>query len=64
MALNLVKKTIVLNQDYINKAQKIFNVKTEKEAVNLALEVVVEEDDIISTHKEIGGTGNIERLFK
>ena len=64
MSRNYVKKTILLNQDYINRAIKIFNVKTEKDAVNRALEVIVEESEIIDIHKEIGGSGRIERIFE
>lgn len=64
MSDNLVKKTIYLNQDYINKVLEIFHVKTEKDAVNLALKVVCEESDIIKIHEEIGGKGTIEEVFK
>ena len=64
MATKFVKKTILLNQDFINKAIRLFNVKTEKEAVNRALEIVIEESDIIDVHKEIGGTAEIEDVFK
>jgi Arc/MetJ family transcription regulator len=64
MPKGYAKKTIYLNQDYINKAIKIFNVKTEKDAVNKALEVVIEESEIIETHNEIGGSGVIERIYR
>ena len=64
MTTRYVKKTILLNQDYVDKAIKIFNAKTEKEAVNRALEIAVEEKEIIDVHKEIGGTGDIEKIFK
>ena len=36
-----VKKTIVLNQDHIDKARRIFGVQTENKAVNKALELTV-----------------------
>ena len=64
MSDNLVKKTIYLNQDYINKVLEIFHVKTEKEAVNLVLKVICEESDITKIHEEIGGKGSIEEIFK
>ncbi len=64
MSGKLVKKTILLNQDHINKAIKMFNVKTEKDAVNKALEIVTEEADIINVHKEIGGVGGVEDVVK
>jgi len=63
MSIKFVKKTILLNQSFVNRARRIFDVKTEKDAVNKALEMVVEEDEIISIHKEIGGLGKIERIF-
>ena len=43
----MVKKTIELDQDYIDRARMIFEVRTEKEAVNKALEMAVIDDDII-----------------
>jgi Arc/MetJ family transcription regulator len=43
----IVKKTIELNQDYINRARVIFGVRTDKAAVNKALELAVIDDEII-----------------
>jgi len=61
----MVKKTIVLDQDFIEKARLIFKVNTEKEAVNKALEMAVIDDDIIKAHKTIGGKGAmIDEVFK
>jgi len=59
----MTKKTIYLNQDYIDRAIKIFRVKTEKEAVNKSLELAVIDDEIIQVHKEIGGRGEIEKVW-
>lgn len=64
MSSAMAKKTIYLNQDYIDRAIKIFGVKTEKEAVNKALELAIIENEIIQVHKEIGGKGEIEEVFK
>ncbi len=60
----MVKKTILLDQDYIDRAVKIFGVKTQKDAVNKALELAIIDNDIIQVHKEIGGRGEIEEVFK
>ncbi len=60
----MVKKTIYLDQAYINRARKIFKVKTDKEAVNRALEQAIIDDDIIEAHRKIGGKGDIEKVFK
>lgn len=53
---NLAKKTIELDVSAIKKVRKIFKVKTDKEAVNRALYLVAEEDDIIKTHETLAGT--------
>ncbi len=54
----MVKKTIELDQDYIDTARLIFGVRTEKAAVNKALEMVVIDNQIIETHESIGGNQN------
>jgi len=61
----MVKKTIELNQDYIDMARRIFAVRTEKEAVNKALEMVIIDNQIIEAHESVGGKGElIEDIFK
>jgi len=61
----MIKKTIELDQDYIDKARLIFAVRTEKEAVNKALEMAVIDDNIINAHDLVGGKGDlIEEVFK
>ena len=61
----MVKKTIELDQDYIDTARRIFDVRTEKEAVNKALEMVIIDNQIIETHESVGGKGElIEDIFK
>ena len=61
----MVKKTIELNQEYIDRLRTIFQVKTDKEAVNRALEIAIMEDEIIRAHKDIEQQGDIiEDIFK
>ena len=61
----MVKKTIELDQDYIDTARRIFAARTEKEAVNKALEMVIIDNQIIETHESVGGKGElIEDIFK
>ena len=61
----MVKKTIELNQDHIDMARRIFGVRTEKQAVNKALEMVIIDNEIIEAHESIGGKGDlIEDIFK
>ena len=61
----LVKKTIELNQDYIDRARVIFGVRTDKAAVNKALELAVIDDEIIKAHELTGGKGDmVEEVFE
>ena len=61
----MVKKTIELDQDYIDKTRLIFQVRTEKEAVNKALEKAVIDNDIIKAHELVGGKRDvISEVFK
>ncbi len=61
----IVKKTIELNQDYIDRARVIFGVRTDKAAVNKALELAVIDDEIIKVHELIGGKGDVmEEVFE
>lgn len=61
----MVKKTIELNQDYIDIARRIFRVKTDKQAVNKALEMVIIDNQIIEAHESIAGKGDlIEDIFE
>lgn len=53
----MVKKTIELDQDTIDTARRIFGVRTEKEAVNKALEMVIIDNQIIEAHESIKGKG-------
>jgi hypothetical protein len=59
-----VKKTMFLNKSFIRKARRILNAKTEKDAVNRALQIVVEEYEIIQAHKKIAGVGNVEETYR
>lgn len=46
-------------------ARLIFRVRTENEAVNKALEIVVADSNISEAHEQIGGKGDvIDEVFK
>lgn len=61
----MVKKTMEMNQDYIDRLRVIFGVRTEKEAVNKALEMALFDDEIIKAHRRMREAGNvIERVFE
>jgi predicted nucleic acid-binding protein len=60
----LVKKTIELDQDAINRIKMALNAKTEKEAINTVLKQV-DTDILLSeiTFKD-AGTFNFEAVFE
>ena len=61
----IVKKTMQMNQEYIDRLREIFGVRTEKEAVNKAMEMALVDDEIIRAHKRMSGEGDIiEEVFE
>ncbi|MHC1726753.1 MAG: hypothetical protein AB9866_12210 [Syntrophobacteraceae bacterium] len=61
----MVKKTMEMNQEYIDRLREVFGVRTEKEAVNKALEMALVDDEIIKAHRRMREAGNvIERVFE
>ena len=65
MMSRMVKKTIELDQDYIDKVRMIFSLRTDKEAVNKALELAVIDDSIITAHERAGGKGDlVDEVFE
>lgn len=60
---NTVKKTIELDEKAIKKLRLIFDVHTDKEAVNRALQLLTEEDDIICTHESLAGSVKLNGSF-
>jgi len=60
----LVKKTIELDQDVINRIKMALNAKTEKEAINTVLKQI-DTDILLSeiTFKD-AGTFNFEEVFE
>ncbi|MDY0038743.1 MAG: hypothetical protein RBS57_00410 [Desulforhabdus sp.] len=61
----LVKKTMQMNQEYIDRLREIFGVRTEKEAVNMAMEMALIDDEIIKAHQHMKAEGDIiEEVFR
>ena len=61
----IVKKTMQMNQDYIDRLRRVFGVRTDTEAVNKAMEMALIDDEIISAHKRLRGKGEIvEEVFR
>lgn len=61
----MVKKTMEMNQEYIDRLREIFGVRTEKEAVNKAMEMALVDDEIIKAHRKMREAGQlIDRVFE
>jgi len=61
----MVKKTMEMNQEYIDRLREVFGVRTEKEAVNKALEMAIIDDEIIKAHRRMREAGDvIEKVFE
>jgi hypothetical protein len=61
----MVKKTMEMNQGYIDRLREVFGVRTEKEAVNKALEMALIDDEIIKAHRRMREAGDvIEKVFE
>jgi hypothetical protein len=63
VCMGIVKKTIELDENAIRKLRLIFDVDTDKEAVNRAIQLVASEDDIIRVHEELSGKIELDDLF-
>jgi hypothetical protein len=59
----LTKKTMELDEVAIGKLRKIFDVQTDKEAVNRAIQLVASEDEIIRTHESLAGKVELDVIF-
>ena len=56
-------KHLKLDQSKIDKARRLFGVKTEQETVERALDMVIAEEPILRAHRKIKGTGGLSDTF-
>jgi len=57
-------KHLQLDQGKLDRARRILGAKTETEALDRALNLVVSEADIDTTLRKIGGKGRIRKVFR
>ena len=60
---SLRHKHVQLDQQKLTRALRILGARTETEALDLALNVVVSEDKIDSALRKTGGKGRIRKVF-
>ena len=62
--MKMVRKTMELDQDAINRIKAELNVKTEKEAVNVALRQFGTEIQLAEATRKLAGKMNIEDVYQ
>jgi hypothetical protein len=55
---------VQLDQQKLDRALRILGARTETEALDLALSVVVSEDKINTALRKAGGKGRIRKVFR
>jgi hypothetical protein len=63
MPRKLKDKHIRLDQTKINRVKKVLGAKTETEAIDKALDLILAEEEINRVLDRIGGKGKIEQVF-
>lgn len=61
---SLRKKHVQIDQRKLNRALRILKVRTETEALDGALSVIVSEDKINTALRKVRGKGRIRKVFE
>ena len=63
MKANLKRKNYYLDERKIRRARAILGAKTETEAIDAALSLVVFRKEIIKSLEKVAGKGGVEKVF-
>ena len=63
MKTNLKRKNYYLDENKIRRVRSILGAKTETEAIDAALDLVVFRKDILKSLEKVAGKGGVERVF-
>ena len=63
MKPNLKRKNYYLDEQKIRRVRAILGAKTETEAVDAALNLVLFRRDILKSLQEVAGKGGVEKIF-
>ena len=61
---SLRKKHVQIDQRKLNRAVRILKVRTETEALDGALSVIISEDKINTALRKVRGKGRIRKVFR
>jgi hypothetical protein len=62
-AARIRHKHLRLNQHKLDRVRKVLRCKSEREAIEGAMDFVLAEDEILKTLRRVKGKGRIKRLF-
>ncbi len=63
MRASVKRKNYYLDERKIRRAQTILGAKTETEAINSALDLVVFRQEILRSLEKVAGKGGVEKVF-
>ena len=63
MKTNIKRKNYYLDERKIRRAKSILGAKTETEAVDAALDLVVFRKEILNSLEKVAGKGGVEKVF-
>ena len=63
MRNNLKRKNYYLDERKIRRAKAILGAKTETEAIDAALDLVVFRSEILTSLEKVAGKGGVEKVF-
>lgn len=62
MKTNLKRKNYYLDERKIKRAKSILGAKTEAEAIDAALDLIVFRKEIVDSLEKVAGKGGVERI--
>jgi len=63
MNTNLKRKNYYLDEKKIHRVRKILGARTETEAIDAALNLVVFRREILKSLEKVAGKGGVEKIF-
>ena len=63
MKTNLKRKNYYLDEKKIHRVRAILGAKTETEAIDAALNIVVFRREILKSLEKVAGKGGVEKIF-
>ena len=63
MKANLKRKNYYLDEAKIRRARAILGTKTETEAIDAALNLVIFKQEILKSLAKVAGKGGVEKIF-